>query len=106
MVIMQQVLNASPRNVARKANRTPARRPGRPSAMGMGSITQSDEMWRALCQLHARPLLTFAVRLTGGDEARADDIVQRTLVLAWRNADRLGSVAGLRPWLMTTARRV
>jgi len=63
-------------------------------------------VWRRLYQLHAESLLAFAMRLTGGDHERAEAIVQHTLRLAWRNADRLGAVGTLRPWLMTTARRL
>jgi RNA polymerase sigma-70 factor, ECF subfamily len=110
MVLMQQVLNASGRNgqrsVARKANGDAGRRPGRLHAAGMGSVTQGDEVWRRLCQLHTEPLLTFTLRLTGGDQVRAEAIVRQTLLLAWRSADRLGAIGTLRPWLMTTARRI
>jgi|SRR5690349_8705957 len=92
---MQQVLNASH-----------GRQRTRFGAAGMGSVTQRDDGWRRLCELHAKPLLTFTLRLTGGDRVRAEAIVDRTLVLAWRNADRLGAIGAVRPWLMTTARRV
>jgi RNA polymerase sigma-70 factor (ECF subfamily) len=91
MVLMQQVLNATGRNSQRNV---------------AVSVTQSDDEWLRLCQQHTRPLLTFTLRLTGGDQERADAIVQQTLLLAWRNADRLGSMSALRPWLRTTARRV
>jgi RNA polymerase sigma-70 factor (ECF subfamily) len=92
---MQHVLNASQRNGR-----------GRFGAVGMGSVTQGDDVWRRLCQLHATPLLTFTLRLAGGNQARAEAITQQTLLLAWRNADRLGAIGALRPWLMTTARRI
>jgi RNA polymerase sigma-70 factor (ECF subfamily) len=59
-----------------------------------------------LCELHTTSLLTFTLRLTGGDRVRAEAIVQRTLLLAWHNVDRLGAAGAIRPWLMTTARRV
>jgi RNA polymerase sigma-70 factor (ECF subfamily) len=87
MVLMQQVLAPSQRNVVPR-------------------VTQCDEAWRRLCQLHTEALLTFTLRLTGGDEVRAEAIVHQTLLLAWRNADRLGPIGTLRPWLMSTARRV
>jgi RNA polymerase sigma-70 factor, ECF subfamily len=106
MVIMQQVHNASQRSVARKANHDPARQHGRFGAAGMGPVTQGDDVLRRLRQLHTRPLLAFTLRLAGGDQVRAEAIVQQTLLLAWRNADRLGAIETLRPWLMTTARRV
>jgi DNA-directed RNA polymerase specialized sigma24 family protein len=106
MVIMQQVLNAGQRTVAGKTDRGPARQHGRFGATGMGSVTQGNDGWRRLRQLHATPLLAFTLRLAGGDQVRAEAIVQHTLLLAWRNADRLGEIGTLRPWLMTTARRV
>nr|WP_281180305.1 sigma-70 family RNA polymerase sigma factor [Actinomadura hibisca] len=58
-----------------------------------------------------RPLLAFVLRLTGGDRQWAEDVVQETMVRAWRNADRLepGPAAGsasLMPWLATVARRI
>jgi RNA polymerase sigma-70 factor, ECF subfamily len=106
MVLMPQVLDASHGSVARKAYRDPARQHPRFGAAGTGSVTHGDDGWRRLCEQHAEPLLTFAVRLTGGDHVRAEAIVQRTLLLAWRNADRLGAIGAVRPWLMTTARRV
>ncbi len=96
---MQQVLNASQRNDG-------AHRHGRIGAAGMGSVTQGDDGWHRLCHLHAESLLTFTLRLTGGNRMRAEAIVQQTLLLAWRNADRLGAIAALRPWLLTAARRV
>jgi RNA polymerase sigma-70 factor (ECF subfamily) len=106
MVIMPQVLNDGQRHAARRTDRDPAGRHGRHGTVGMEPVTQSDDAWRRLCQLHTPPLLTFTLRLTGGDRARAEAIVQQTLLLAWRNADRLGAIGALRPWLMTTARRL
>ncbi len=62
---------------------------------------------RALYDAHASVLLGYALRLTGGDRARAEDVVQETLVRAWRNLDRLDDeVAPVRPWLFTVAQRV
>ena len=61
-----------------------------------------------LYEEHAEPLLMFVLRLTGGDHQRAEDIVQETLLRAWRNAHKLGAEPGtsLRPWLVTVARRI
>jgi RNA polymerase sigma-70 factor (ECF subfamily) len=61
-----------------------------------------------LYEEHAGPLLMFVLRLTGGDRQRAEDIVQETLLRAWRNAHRLGAQgqSSLRPWLVTVARRI
>jgi RNA polymerase sigma-70 factor, ECF subfamily len=62
---------------------------------------------RALFDAHASVLLAYAMRLTGGDRARAEDVVQETLVRAWRNLDRLDEHDGpVRPWLFTVAQRL
>lgn len=61
-----------------------------------------------LYEQHATPLLMFVLRLTGGDRQRAEDIVQETLMRAWRNAHKLGAQGqtSIRPWLVTVARRI
>lgn len=61
-----------------------------------------------LYEQHSGPLLSFVLRLTNGDRQRAEDIVQETLLRAWRNAHKLGAGGerSLRPWLVTVARRL
>jgi RNA polymerase sigma-70 factor (ECF subfamily) len=62
---------------------------------------------RALYDGHAPVLLAYALRLTGGDHARAEDIVQETLLRAWRHLEVLDDSAGpVRPWLFTVAQRL
>ena len=62
---------------------------------------------RTLYDAHAPVLLAYALRLTDGDRARAEDIVQETLLRAWRNLDRLDEAAGpVRPWLFTVAQHL
>ncbi|MCG5214017.1 sigma-70 family RNA polymerase sigma factor [Streptosporangium sp. KLBMP 9127] len=54
-----------------------------------------------------RPLLSFVMRLTSGDRQWAEDVVQETMLRAWRTAGRLDSEASsLMPWLATVARRI
>lgn len=66
-----------------------------------------EELMRALYEEHAGPLLAFVLRLVGGDRYRAEDVVQETLLRAWRNADQLQRATGsVRPWLVTVARRI
>jgi RNA polymerase sigma-70 factor, ECF subfamily len=66
-----------------------------------------EESLRALYDRHAPVLLAYALRLTDGDRARAEDIVQETLLRAWRNLDRLDDDTGpVRPWLFTVAQRL
>jgi RNA polymerase sigma-70 factor (ECF subfamily) len=73
-----------------------------------GARDPDDELLCALYHEHADALLRFVARLTGGDRQRAEDIVQETLLRAWRNADRFdhNAVGSLRPWLFTVARRI
>lgn len=62
---------------------------------------------RQLWDEHAGSLLSFALRLTGGDRGAAEDVVQETLLRVWRRPDALDPVRGpVRPWLLTIARRV
>ncbi len=66
-----------------------------------------EESLRALYDGHAPVLLAYAMRLTDGDRTRAEDIVQETLLRAWRNLDRLDEAAGpVRPWLFTVAQHL
>jgi RNA polymerase sigma-70 factor (ECF subfamily) len=75
---------------------------------GTGTAREQDEVVRRLYAEHAGPLLAFVLRLTGGDWQKAEDVVQETLLRAWRNADRLGAPQhpSVRPWLVTVARRI
>jgi RNA polymerase sigma-70 factor (ECF subfamily) len=71
------------------------------------TATSGDESLRALFDGHAAVLLAYALRLTDGDRVRAEDIVQETLLRAWRNLDRLDAGRGpVRPWLFTVAQRL
>ncbi|MEC4015087.1 sigma-70 family RNA polymerase sigma factor [Streptomyces sp. H27-D2] len=66
-----------------------------------------EELMRGLYAEHAGPLLGYVLRLVAGDRHRAEDIVQETLLRAWRNADQLSRATGsVRPWLVTVARRI
>jgi RNA polymerase sigma factor (sigma-70 family) len=51
--------------------------------------------------------MTFVLRLTGGDKQHAEDVVQETMIRAWREARRLDlNEASLMPWLTTVAKRI
>ncbi|WP_153456560.1 sigma-70 family RNA polymerase sigma factor [Streptomyces smaragdinus] len=66
-----------------------------------------EELMRALYAEHAGPLFAFVLRLVAGDRHRAEDVVQETLLRAWKNAERLRRATGsVRPWLVTVARRI
>lgn len=65
-----------------------------------------EETLRALYADHAGAVRGFATRLTG-DASFADDVVQETLLRAWKRPDALEADRGpLRPWLFTIARHV
>ena len=66
-----------------------------------------EELMRALYQEHAGPLFAFVLRLVAGDRQRAEDVVQETLIRAWKHASELHRATGsVRPWLVTVARRI
>jgi RNA polymerase sigma-70 factor (ECF subfamily) len=55
---------------------------------------------------HAAALWRYALRLTG-DGARAEDVVQETLLRAWQHPEVVdGSERPIRAWLFTVARNV
>ena len=56
---------------------------------------------------HAAALWGYCVRLTGGDRARAEDVVQETMLRAWKRSSVLGRSEGsVRSWLFTVARNI
>ena len=70
-------------------------------------MAQTDaELMRALHDQHAGALWAFVVRLTG-DRMQAQDIVQETLLRAWKHPEVLDPERGSpRGWLFTVARRL
>ena len=59
----------------------------------------------ALYDAHAAPVWRYVVHLTG-DRAGADDVVQETLLRAWRTPRILEDPATARSWLLTVARHL
>ncbi len=70
-------------------------------------VEPDEELMRTLYKEHAGPLLGYVLRLVSGDRHRAEDVVQETLLRAWRSTEQLNRGSGsLRPWLVTVARRI
>jgi RNA polymerase sigma-70 factor (ECF subfamily) len=77
----------------------------------MSTLPSTDEqLMRQLYTEHAGLLLAYVRRLVGGDTARAEDVVQETLLRAWQHPDALvsddGGHARIRAWLLTVARHL
>ena len=69
-------------------------------------LTHDAELLRAVHDKHAHCLLSYVVGLTH-DRANAQDIVQETLLRAWRNPASLEQTGGsARGWLFTVARHI
>jgi RNA polymerase sigma-70 factor, ECF subfamily len=65
-----------------------------------------EELVRALYVEHGPALVGYVTRMVG-DKQRAEDIVQETLLRAWRTAGSLdGGASSLRSWLFTVARNL
>jgi RNA polymerase sigma-70 factor (ECF subfamily) len=74
---------------------------------GVGGTRLEADALRALHDAHAAALLAYASRLCGGDEGRAQDVVQETLLRAWQHPEALDPARGpARAWLFTVARNL
>lgn len=71
-------------------------------------MTASEaDLMRTLHDEHAGALWSYVVTLTGGDRARAEDVVQETMLRAWRHPQVLDQSSGsARGWLYTVAKRI
>ncbi|MBM7783863.1 sigma-70 family RNA polymerase sigma factor [Tenggerimyces flavus] len=73
----------------------------------LSGATADEELIRELYTEHAGPLLGYVLRLVRGDRQRAEDVVQETLLRAWRHPESLDPARGsLRVWLATVARNI
>lgn len=70
-------------------------------------VTREADLMRTLHDEHAPALWSYAVSLTGGDRGRAEDVVQETLLRAWRNPKVLEQSQGsARGWLFRVAHNI
>jgi RNA polymerase sigma-70 factor (ECF subfamily) len=70
-------------------------------------MTDSDRaaLLRTIHDAHSQALLRYVLRLTRGDMAFAEDVVQESLLRLWRKPDVLERCGeGVRAWLFTVAR--
>src|SRR5258705_11898599 len=72
-----------------------------------GGVANDEDLLRALYAEHGDALFAHALRLASGDRQRAEDLVQETLLRAWRHPEALDPDRGsVRAWLFTTARNL
>jgi len=76
----------------------------RPGA-ARGKNAADDAFVRALYAEHGGALLRYALHLTSGDRQKAEDLVQETVVRAWRHPEALADRPA-RPWLFAVARNL
>ncbi|MEV6349941.1 sigma-70 family RNA polymerase sigma factor [Actinoplanes sp. NPDC051851] len=91
------------------AQAVPASASAVPSAPGGGDLKPADAeaLMRQIVDEYRRPLLRFLTRLLLGQEELAEDLVQETLLRAWRNRESLAAdPPKIAPWLYTVARHV
>ncbi len=85
----------------------PGASPARVSGVAQLQPASDETLIRTLYEQHARALLGYVLRLTAGDRHRAEDVVQETLLRAWRHPEALERAPdAVRPWLFTVARNI
>jgi len=67
-------------------------------------VNLRQRQFDALVRAHAGDLYRFGYWLCG-DPSRAEDLVQETMLRAWRALDSLQDAAAAKPWLLTILRR-
>lgn len=67
-------------------------------------VTQSRDRFQALCAALRPDLLRFAFWLSR-DRALAEDVVQESMLRAWKAQDALQDEAAAKPWFLTIIRR-
>lgn len=70
----------------------------------VGGDTTKRQQFEEEALVHLDVLYGRALRLTGGDEARSEDLVREAILKAWRAWDSYESGTNCRAWLMTILR--
>ncbi|MYV99155.1 sigma-70 family RNA polymerase sigma factor [Streptomyces sp. SID3343] len=69
--------------------------------------TRDAELVELIYRRYSVLLLSFCLKLTDGDRPWAEDVLQETMLRAWRHARVIaGHTSDLMPWLATVARRI
>ena len=77
-----------------------------PARAGRNAQSTQRRM-QTIYDLHSAALLRTLLQWTYGDWQAAEDLMQETMVRAWRHLDTLNAdPLTLRPWLFTVARRI
>lgn len=80
---------------------------GRLVDVPIGPASDGDRLLRTLHDEHGPALWRYVLSLTSGDAVQAQDVVQETLLRAWRNPQAFKPERGSpRAWLYTVARRI
>ncbi|MBO4802396.1 MAG: RNA polymerase sigma factor [Bacteroidaceae bacterium] len=66
----------------------------------------SERAFGQLVRAHQEAVRRFLLRLTTGDEMRADDLAQETFIRAWQGLSSFRQLAGFETWLLRIAYRV
>ena len=74
------------------------------STSDLGLQAASRERFERLCAPLKADVLRFLSWLSR-DRSLAEDVMQETLLRAWRSIDSLTDAAAVKPWLLTIARR-
>ncbi|WP_175411068.1 sigma-70 family RNA polymerase sigma factor [Streptomyces sp. TRM64462] len=73
----------------------------------MTTATTDERTLEELQREHGPALLSFLQSLTYGDQQRAEDLLQETLVRAWQHPEAFEApYESMRPWLFTVGRRL
>jgi RNA polymerase sigma-70 factor, ECF subfamily len=74
------------------------------SSSQQGTQASARDRFERLCAPYRTDVLRFLIWLAR-DRALAEDVMQETLLRAWRSFDALADAGAVRSWLLTIARR-